>query len=215
MADGSRFGSPEEERALWLDFLAATRGREPDPGSLAAIDAARDGIRASGLAIDLGCGSGNETLAMLRAGFRVLAVDALPEAVAMTVERAREERLSGRLTAERSDLATLSLPGGAALIHARFALPFVPQADFERLWRGIRGALAPGGCFAGQLFGPDDQFAREAPAGSMSFHDAAAVSRLIAGLEVLRNEEVAKEGHTALGRPKYWHVHHLLLRAPR
>lgn len=222
MADGTRFGTPEEERALWLEFLAATRGRDPDPGSLAAIAAAREtpgataeASSAPGLAIDLGCGSGNETLAMLRAGFRVLAVDALPEAVAMTAERAAAEGFSERCTTAVADLAALDVPGGAALVHARFTLPFVPQADFPRLWSAIRAALAPGGCFAGQLFGPDDQFAREAPPGSMSFHDAAEVSRLVAGLEVLRNEEVAKDGHTALGRPKYWHVHHLLLRASR
>jgi SAM-dependent methyltransferase len=222
MADGTRFGTREEERALWLEFLEKTRGRDPDPGSLAAIAAAREALgatadvsRALGFAIDLGCGSGNETLAMLRAGFRVLAVDALPEAVAMTAERAAAEGFSERCATAVADLAGLDLPAGAALIHARFALPFVPESEFPRLWASIRAALAPGGCFAGQLFGPNDQFAREVPEGSMTFHDAAAVARLIEGLDILRHEEVAKPGYTALGRPKYWHVHHLLLRAPR
>jgi hypothetical protein len=133
----------------------------------------------------------------------------------MTAERARAEGFSERCTTEVADLAAVDLPTGAALVHARFSLPFVAQADFPRLWAAIRAALAPGGCFAGQLFGPEDQFVREAPPGSMSVHDAAEVARLVAGLEVLRNEEVAKDGHTALGRPKYWHVHHLLVRAPR
>lgn len=198
----------------WLRFLEATAGREPDAGSLSALEwAIASSPSGQRRALDLGCGSGNEALAFLRAGFSVVAVDALPEAVGCVERRAREAGLADGLTGVCRPLADVVIePGRYALIHARFTLPFVAATDFPTLWTKIRTGLAPGGVFAGQLFGPRDQFVGEHPPGSMSIHDGPAVRELLTGLEILRLEEIEKHGHTALGRPKYWHAHHVAAR---
>jgi tellurite methyltransferase len=60
----------------WDAYYAASAGREPRPLLLEAL--AR--FAAPGTAADLGYGGGTETLAMLRAGWRVTAVDADPAA---------------------------------------------------------------------------------------------------------------------------------------
>src|SRR5512141_2490861 len=69
-----------EDGPDWAAYYRHTQGRPPRPlfdKGLAAIAAA--GIRA-GQAVEIGFGDGTETLALLRAGWRVTAVDPTPVA---------------------------------------------------------------------------------------------------------------------------------------
>jgi cyclopropane fatty-acyl-phospholipid synthase-like methyltransferase len=195
-----------------LAFLAATRDRQPQPLTVDAIRLAQE-RHPGGIALEIGCGAGVESEAMLAAGLAVEAVDLHQEAIDWTLARIGAAGLDHRCTPRLGAIERLPIAARRyALIHARFALPFVGAADFPSLWDRLRDALLPGGIFAGQLFGPEDQFIRERPEGSMNFHDGSAVDRLLDGFEPLQREEVSKAGQTALGREKWWHVHHLLLR---
>ena len=76
-------------------------------------------------------------------------------------------------------------------------------------------AIRPGGLFAGQLFGPNDGFLRESPAGSMNAHSRDAVDRLLAPFDVLSIAEEERDG--VIGAPpneraKHWHVFHVVAR---
>jgi SAM-dependent methyltransferase len=198
-------------------FIAATRGRAPQPLSERAVAWSREAAAAAGTrALELGCGAGNEVLAMLEAGLGVLAIDRHQGALDATLAAATARGIAAGLELRRGPMEEVlkGIAGPFALVHARFALPFVPSRAFPLVWERIRALLGPRGVLCCQLFGPRDQFVAERPAGAMNFHDRSAVEGLVAGLEVLEWEEVAKDGYTALGRPKFWHVHHLLLRAP-
>jgi len=198
-------------------FLAATRDAGADPRVTQAIAAAKESPATPLRAIDLGCGPGHEAVAILLAGFDLVALDAFPEMVEATRARAERFGVADRLRtlAARIEDAPPE-PARYGLVHARFALPFVPEARFPAVWAAIRAALVPGGVFAGQLFGPHDEFLvdGERPRSAMNAHDTAAVDRLVAGLEILHREEVERDGVTALGTPKHWHVHHLIVRRP-
>lgn len=211
MSDPSGGGFTREK---CLAFLAATANAGADPRVAIAISAAEEAPRE---AADLGCGPGHETLALRLAGFRVLAVDAYAEAVDATRTRAERNGAAGGLSTRVERLERLELePGRYGLIHARFTLPFVPAAEFPRLWRNLRAALAPGGVLAGQLFGPDDGFVHDGSFDplELNVHTAAEVDALVAGLETIHREEVNRDGFTALGEAKHWHVHHLVVRRP-
>ena len=61
----------------WPTYYRATDGRPPRPTLLRALDAFRREGRGPGLlAADLGCGIGRDALVLLRAGWRVWALDA-------------------------------------------------------------------------------------------------------------------------------------------
>ena len=64
----------------WAAYYRSTIGREPRPlfaKGMAAVEAAG---MVPGQAIEIGFGDGRETLALLEAGWRVLAIDSTPAA---------------------------------------------------------------------------------------------------------------------------------------
>jgi SAM-dependent methyltransferase len=198
----------------WSDFYAQQAGRSVRPTFVSALQ----GWRAvhgqtEGDAVDLGCGDGVESRALLAEGFRVLAIDAAPgvvERVVAGVDDADRSRLTVR-QASFEELAPAGGPvglGAADLVYAGFSLPFCAPEVFERLWAGIRASLRPGGMFAGQLFGPHDSFASWP---DVNTHDRADVDRLLDGLDVQELQEEDRDG-TAFSGPKHWHVFHIVAR---
>ena len=132
----------------------------------------RLGAGAGRMAIDLGCGDGTDTLALLDRGWSVLAVDIEPAGLALP--RARIPPASaGRIRLLCASFADAVLPP-AHLIHAGFSLPFCPSSRFPALWEQIRRALVPGAIFAGQLFGTRDSWAADP---GMTFQDRSEITR--------------------------------------
>ncbi|WP_460519282.1 class I SAM-dependent methyltransferase [Humibacter antri] len=195
----------------WSEFYTAQTGRALRPTFAAAMDAWRESHgRTTGDAIDLGCGDGMESRALLASGWRVLAVDADPgvvERVTAGVPENERERLTVR-RASFEELAGEELPP-VDLVYAGFALPFCSGDVFERLWAGIRSSLRPGGLFAGEVFGPHDDFATWP---DVNTHDRADVDSLLDGLDVLLLQEDDRDGASFAG-PKHWHVFHIVAAA--
>ena len=89
-----------------------------------------------------------------------------------------------------ASFAQADLPS-ALLIHAGFSLPFCAPQEFPARWTRIRQALAPGGVFAGQLFGLNDTWADDP---DMTFHARHQVQVLLDGLDIIRLEETERDG---------------------
>jgi SAM-dependent methyltransferase len=133
------------------------------------------------MAIDLGCGEGTDALELLARGWSVMAVDAEPAGLALL--RARiPPSAAGRVRVLCASFAEADLPC-AHLLHAGFSLPFCPPRKFPAMWARIGQALAPGGVFAGQLFGIRDSWADDP---DMTFHTRRQVEVLLDGLDILR-----------------------------
>jgi tellurite methyltransferase len=206
------------------DYLAGTEGSPPRAQLVRAIEHHRrfrpSSPAAACTALDVGCGPGREVCELLRAGFDVLAIDAYERMVEETesVARGLAGRLGRRLEVRQGLVEHGPWSGTATpfeLIHAGFVLPFVPDESFPQTLSGLASVLASGGILVAQLFGPDDSFIRESPVGSMNCHRAAEIPRLLkllGGLEILEYEEVNRAGFIGRGKPKWWHVHHLIAR---
>jgi SAM-dependent methyltransferase len=116
------------------------------------------------VAVDLGCGDGTETLALLARGWTVIAVDAAPEAIARLRASVPSED-TARLTTFVAPFHELELPN-ADFVYAGLSLPFCEPGEFDDVWRRISTAVRPRGVFAGHFFGPYDSWAGKA---GMSF----------------------------------------------
>ena len=197
-----------EQNTHWLEFLDATRDVPPRPNLLRALKY----LPETGCALDLGCGAGHDTLALLRHGLQVTAVDLLPEAVDLTIQKAEQAGLESSLQALCCRFEDY-IPGKKYdLVYSGFSLPFCPPKYFPETWKRLCLALAPGGLLAVQLFGNHDEWAESGEHPEITFHSRDDVEKLSADFEKLHFEEVERPGWTATGKRKYWHVFHLLFR---
>ncbi|PRZ02632.1 methyltransferase family protein [Isoptericola sp. CG 20/1183] len=198
--------------AHWDLYNADQVGRAPR--QLCRDLLARAGEGAGRQAVDLGAGSGVEAAALVRAGWRVLAVDPAP-ATADLVPRQVPPALRAGLQVRVAAVQDVFPLPGAHLVHASYALPFVPPSQFARVWDGVRAALAPGGWLGVTLFGERDGWATDpAMADVLTFHPWAEVDRLLDGLDVLVVDEREHDG-PAFGGTKHWHTFEVVARRLR
>ncbi|MCC6661233.1 MAG: class I SAM-dependent methyltransferase [Phycisphaerales bacterium] len=190
----------------WPGYYAAVLGKPPRDTLLAALASfEREGP--PGVAVDLACGEGRDTLELLRRGWFVWAIDPEPAAFKHLYARVPPEhdrRLQGVLEDFSADW-----PDSIDLLNCSFSLPFCPPRDFPAVWEHIVRSIRPGGRFAGQLFGDRDSWAALP---DRSHQTRAEAERMLAAfdLEVFREDE--KDGNDAGGFTKHWHVFHVVAR---
>ncbi len=158
-------------------------------------------------AVDLGCGAGRDTRELLRAGWKVLAVDREPGAI-NALEAATPADLRPNLETRIADLADVNIPP-CDLVNASLSLPFVASEAFWRTWGRILEALPVGGRLAAMLFGD-----RDADAGdpSMTHPPPDAILSSLAAFEIEHWVDREEDGHTALGEPHHFHMLELVAR---
>lgn len=204
----------------WPTYFDRVAGGEPRQtliDALQAFDAAwaadathQPSIHNPPLAIDLGCGEGRDTAELLRRGWAVLAVDSHPDALRRLVSRP-DLTHTHRLTMQLRPFESITNLPPATLINASFALPFCPPEHFAALWQVLRGAILPGGRFAGQIFGDRDSWASVPDRSHFTKKQA---QDLFQGLQFEHFNEEEKDGSDASGQHKHWHVFHIVARRP-
>ena len=125
----------------WAAYYAAGSGRGARPLLLDALARFAPHLPDAlpRLAVDLGCGDGTETLALLQQGWRVLAIDQEPAALQLVETKVRGA-MGTRLETRVAPFENLVLPA-ADLIYAGYSLPFCAPAHFAALWDTIITAL--------------------------------------------------------------------------
>ena len=199
---------PDGNGPDWAGFYRSTLGREPRPlfaKGLAALGAAG---AEPGQAVEIGFGDGTETLALLAAGWRVLAVDPTREAGEALLRRVPAVA-AGRLEIRTVPAQIADLPP-FDLLYAGYAFSFLGPTAFPGFWAGVRDRLLPGGWLVFNIFGPLDTWAGDA---TMTFLNLEAVHRLLDGLEIVAIDEEDKDGDSFVGR-KHWHLFDVIARRP-
>jgi trans-aconitate methyltransferase len=199
--------------AHWAAYNARQHDRPVQPLCQEVLDLV--GPADDRTAVDLGCGAGQETRALLRAGWRVHAVDGEPGTLAALADVTAHIDLTAlvdvddeRLTIEVTHFDQLQALPPADLVYAGYSLPYQSPQQFHRLWTLVLSSLRPGGWLAANLFGERDSWAGAA---GMTFFSDTAARRLFDGLEVVRWTEVDEEG-AAFSGPKHWHVFDVIAR---
>lgn len=193
-----------EDGDFWAGYYAAVEGRPARPLFHRALQEFGE-VRPGSTAVDLGCGDGTESRALLDLGFSVTAIDSSAASIARLLSFPEAERA---LVVRRASLEEVEIPE-SDLIYAGLSMPFCRPDSFASLWSRVRGALRPGGLLACDLFGVRDDWAHEA---DWSFVTRDQVLGMVEGLRLCSLHEVEEEG-PAYGGPKHWHLFQVVARA--
>lgn len=185
-------------KGVWARYAEGTAGREPMKFFDIAVATTAGDDGQGRLALDLGCGAGNETLAFLEHDWRVHAVDAEPRAVEILNSRVTEEQRE-RLETTVGRFSEVELPE-ADLVFASLSLPFTGDEFEESLRRAVTW-VRPGGWLVAVFLGPDDSWAGE---DDVTVVDREQLETALGDLDEVIIEEEQFDGPSGSG-PKHWH----------
>jgi tellurite methyltransferase len=158
-------------------------------------------------AVDLGCGAGRDARELLRAGWRVLAIDREPAALeALRAATPVDHR--GRLETRVADLAEVEIPA-CNLVNASLSLPFLAPDPFWATWGRVLDAVPVGGRVAAMLFGDRDASADDP---EMTCPPPAAIRSSLAAFDIEHWVDEEEDTQTALGEPHHFHRIELVAR---
>ena len=161
-------------------------------------------------AVDAGYGNGIETLWMLEHGATVYAHDISTTAQTLLLRRVPAS-LRPQLHLELRPFHQATWPANTDLVFAGLSLPFARPDHFLVAWHKLEAGLNCGGRFAGHLFGNRDSWASGPAAIGGTFLTEAEARALLApvfDVEFFWVEE--RDGETASGDAKHWHVFHVI-----
>lgn len=180
------------EKGEWGEFYQSSRNsiKPTNTLSIAAENFEKEYHRA-GFAVDLGAGTGKDTLYLLNKNWRVLAIDQEPESIKIILNRVSSDQRN-RLEVALCSFFDMKLPEQIDLITSN-SLEFCKPSEFPLVWQNIVDHLAVGGRFAGHFFGDKDVYADTTLYPDMTSHSHAQVLDLFKDrfqIEFLEDEEV-------------------------
>ncbi|MBP3597774.1 MAG: class I SAM-dependent methyltransferase [Clostridia bacterium] len=181
----------------WENFHKITNNKPPRKNVVHFISK----YKISGNAIDLGCGSGSDTIFLIQNNLNVLAIDS------SDVEKMIRSKLSDteqeKLKFELQKFESLKLPKCDLLI-SNNSLPFCEKKYFCQMWEEICSSIKNNGYFVGNFFGINDEWnTKEDKRTFLSKED---VIKLFNDFEILEIQEIEKNKPTAEGKMKHWHT---------
>jgi SAM-dependent methyltransferase len=162
----------------WKAYYNRVAKNPPRETVLKAIEFFEQESKENLSAVDLGCGSGRDTKALLEKGWSVLAIDGEKKGIDL-LKKDIQNIYSDKIKTEVFSFQNLQLEKQFDLINSAYALPFCPPDYFPKLWSKIIDAIKIGGRFSGQLFGLRDSWNRY---DDMNFHSKEQVNSLLTQL---------------------------------
>ncbi|MBS1517188.1 MAG: class I SAM-dependent methyltransferase [Bacteroidetes bacterium] len=186
----------------WENYYKVHKDRPAREILVKALDMVKTASNSDIRAFDLGCGNGHETHEMLKRGWHVTATD-INENITELLSDLKNK------FGDKLDIQIVSFENikwhKADLINAHYSLPFCPKEHFDNVWHNIRNSLKVNGIFTGQFFGDRDEW------------DLVKLSReeALEKLDGMKKElftETEKDGATATGEMKHWHLFDIIAR---
>lgn len=163
-----------------------------------------EGIK--GIAYDLGCGAGNQSIYLLENGWKVIAVDKEID-VFNKKKQELKKQLQDNLKIVKMSFEKLNLEENSDLIIAINSLPFCSPNKFKEMWKNIDNSLKIGGRIAITLFGVNDDFNKENS--GMTFLNKDEIYKLLENFEIEgKNRDIIEKEFDAKmvnGNDHHWH----------
>jgi SAM-dependent methyltransferase len=194
-------------KSPWSEYFKTTIEKEPNETVVFAEKLFRNSI--SRCALDIGSGTGCDSLYLLEHGFEVKALDSDINAIAILKKKIKN-RYRNKVTFENALIQNYGIGNSSYdLINASFSLPFCNKIDFQNVWINIFKGLKTNGIFSGQLFGVNDDWSGIK---DMSFVTNEELDDLISGYKPEYYIEIDEDGRIADGSVKHWHLFNIVLR---
>lgn len=158
-----------------------------------------------GICIDLGCGAGRDSKFLIKNGWKVIAID--KEDTEKMIRSSLQEEEQNYLKFIKQDFENNIILQPCNLLVANSSLSFCNRKNFDDLWKKIVDSISKDGYFVGNFFGINDSWANRP---NMVFFTKEEVIKLFSSFEIINFKEVAKNGKTALGVEKHWHVFNVI-----
>jgi tellurite methyltransferase len=158
----------------------------------------------TGQALDLGCGSGRDSLELLKRGWNVTSVDKSVEGVNFLKERV-SDRDAINIRNESFEGLTLS-QNYYDFVYSSFALSFCQKSDWPKLWKEIVNSLNEDGVLAINFFGVNDGFKDSKLYGDMTFFNKEDINMHLSSFNIMYEEEKEVDKESKVGQMKHWHV---------
>lgn len=152
-------------------------------------------------AIDLGCGSGNETVYMLKQGVNVTAIDRQLNKNYI-LDRLNDNE-KNNITFSEQSFETISLNNTDAVM-AFFSIPFCDPKEFNKLWDKIYNSINENGYFVGQLIGNRDDWKDSSFINTFSLEY---VKKLLKKYKILKLDEIE---YIRESDNKKWHFYNII-----
>lgn len=136
------------DRAFWhdhwrdADVSKAMSTAPVNPYVLQEASARPESAVAAPSALEVGCGTGNEALALAQAGWTVTALDTSADALRVAAERAEVRGLTDWITWVEADVTSWSPESAYDLVTCSYVHTLLPPPE---LLRRLAGWVAPGG----------------------------------------------------------------------
>lgn len=155
----------------------------------------------TGVAIDLGCGAGRDTIFLLKNGWNVTAIDV--ETTENYIKNSLSKEEITRLTFINENFSKAEFPK-SDLVIAYNSLPFVKKENFTKIWDKVENCINSGGFFIGTFWGVNDSW--NTPQDFRRFMTKDEVINLFEKFDIVKLEESEKDGISANKKPKHWHT---------
>ena len=187
-----------DENTNWPEFQRRTLDISPRKMLVKALEFFGD---FTGHAVDLGCGSGIDTIALAERGWSVCAVDSTPDGFENIMSKLSEEKRRN-VTCIHGNFEDIEIPE-TDLVYSSFSIPFCRPEIFDVFWGRIVNAIRPGGRFSGNLFGEKDEWAYMT---DVTFITVDRIDDLFKDFEIEYFREQYSEGPAVLTPTKLWHL---------
>ena len=190
----------------WTDYAQKTIRHEPSRPLQYALKLISERPPRLRTALDLGCGAGNEVMALLERGWQVTALDI--DGGVLDRLRERASNYADHLTLAQGEFHRMPRRK-YGLIYASRSLPFATPEEWQKAWRTIANNVAVNGIVVALLFGNEDELL---PAGRRVLVNTDEARALLPGFEIISLREHRGEGRRVRDGSTY-HSHELVLAA--
>ena len=189
----------------WEEYYETTQDAEPHQNVVMFLRKNRK----PGIAVDLGCGAGRDTVLLLKHGWTVVSYDINNNAQYILERITPEER--NRFTFVKARHQDAEIPK-CDLVVANDSMHYLSKDEFKAVVNKIYDSLNPNGDFIAEFLGNKDDWAKNDPNNAyISLKELKEIMGNRFEFEAFREHEFDKP--TLEGEQKHWHTVSVITRA--